>query len=217
MNMYSISENQDMRCISEEKSKVRDLLRKIRFTVSLEQYEIWSRDACIHIFESIQTCDTASSPHIMVYCAKFPELDTNPLIDLLFSKNIPVVVPIIQKEDVSLRFSYLKTRDVLVSSTFQVPEPIGAEIPARPEDITIGIIPMLGFGRDGSRIGYGAGYYDRFLQSHPHVYKIGVAFSCQECDKIPVTADDIKMDLIITERGIVYGDVSLLTGDKLAI
>ena len=63
---------------------------------------------------------------------------------------------------------------------------------------------MLGFDRHGGRIGYGAGYYDRFLSKHPGLRKIGIAFACQEFDGLPVDENDIRMDYIITENGIAY-------------
>jgi 5-formyltetrahydrofolate cyclo-ligase len=63
---------------------------------------------------------------------------------------------------------------------------------------------MLGFDRAGGRIGYGAGYYDRFLSKNPNLQKIGIAFACQEFDGLPVDENDIRMDYIITEDGIVY-------------
>jgi 5-formyltetrahydrofolate cyclo-ligase len=63
---------------------------------------------------------------------------------------------------------------------------------------------MLGFDRTGARIGYGAGYYDRFLEKNPGLYKIGIAFACQEIERLPVDETDIRMDCIITEEGVVY-------------
>jgi 5-formyltetrahydrofolate cyclo-ligase len=63
---------------------------------------------------------------------------------------------------------------------------------------------MHGFDRTGGRIGYGAGYYDRFLAKNPNLRKIGIAFSCQEYENLPVDENDIPMDYIITEEGIVY-------------
>jgi 5-formyltetrahydrofolate cyclo-ligase len=63
---------------------------------------------------------------------------------------------------------------------------------------------MLGFDRTGGRIGYGAGYYDRFLEKYPDLRKIGLAFSCQEIEKLPLDNTDVLMDTIITEEGIVY-------------
>jgi len=91
-----------------------------------------------------------------------------------------------------------------VPSTFGVPEPIGSEIPARGEDVDTILLPMLGFDRTGARIGYGAGYYDRFLEKFPSLRKIGIAFSCQEMERLPLDPTDVLMDYIVTEEGIVY-------------
>jgi 5-formyltetrahydrofolate cyclo-ligase len=132
----------------------------------------------------------------------------------LFKKGNPVVVPIIVKEDVSLRLSYLRDFSALVPSTFGVPEPIGSEIPAAAEDISTIVLPMLGFDRNGGRIGYGAGYYDRFLSKNRNLRKIGIAFACQEVDSLPVDENDIRMDYIITEEGIVYPDGRASGGDQ---
>jgi 5-formyltetrahydrofolate cyclo-ligase len=65
---------------------------------------------------------------------------------------------------------------------------------------------MLGFDRDGGRLGYGAGYYDRFLAKNQTIRKIGIAFGCQEAENLPVDENDIHMNCIVTEDGIVYSD-----------
>jgi 5-formyltetrahydrofolate cyclo-ligase len=65
------------------------------------------------------------------------------------------------------------------------------------------IIPMLAFDKKGNRLGYGAGYYDRFLFSHPHLTRIGIAFAIQELEEIPADATDAGMDIIVTETGII--------------
>ncbi len=158
-----------------------------------------SQRICRHLAEQIRDGET-----VMAYSSKEKEVNTGPLITTLLERGNPVVVPIIVKEDVSLRLSYLRDVGVLVPSTFGVPEPIGSEIPATGRDVDTIILPMLGFDRRGGRIGYGAGYYDRFMEKNPHLRKIGVAFACQECDDLPVDENDVHMDCIITEDGIVY-------------
>jgi formylmethanofuran--tetrahydromethanopterin N-formyltransferase len=89
----------------------------------------------------------------MVYTSKEKEVNTSPLITTLFERRNPVIVPIIVKEDVSLRLSYLRDFSVLVPSTFGVPEPIGNEIPATGENVDTIILPILGFDRTGRRMG----------------------------------------------------------------
>lgn len=140
---------------------------------------------------------------VMVYVSKSPEVETAGLIDALLSAGKRVVVPIIEKERRTLRLSYLTDRSVLVESTFHVPEPIGSEVPASPDDLDLIVVPVVGFDRTGSRIGYGAGYYDRFLSRAPDVPVVGAAFSCQEVPSVPCEAFDRRMDLVVTEEEVI--------------
>jgi len=140
---------------------------------------------------------------VMVYVSKPPEVETAGLIDALLSAGKRVVVPIIEKERRTLRLSYLTDRSVLVESTFHVPEPIGSEVPASPDDLDLIVVPVVGFDRTGSRIGYGAGYYDRFLSRAPDVLVVGAAFSCQEVPSVPCEAFDRRMDLVVTEEEVI--------------
>jgi 5-formyltetrahydrofolate cyclo-ligase len=187
----------------EEKNRVRQQMRVNREALIPAERLKKSRAICRRVMKLIGKNET-----VMTYTAKELEVNTRPLIEALFKKGNPVVVPIIVKADVSLRLSYLMDFSALVPSTFNVYEPIGSEIPADPRHITTIILPMLGFDRKGGRLGYGAGYYDRFLAANPHIRKIGIAFACQEADRVPIDANDIHMNCIVTEEGIVYSDGS---------
>ena len=185
----------------EEKNRVRQVMRCNREVMTPAERRERSERICRHVLGLIPDGET-----VMVYSAKELEVNTLPLIHTLLQRGNRVIVPIIVKADVSLRLSYLEDPTVLVPSTFNVPEPIGNEIPARPGDVDTIILPMLGFDRKGGRLGYGAGYYDRFLAQNPRIRKIGIAFACQEADRVPVDGNDIHMNCIITEEGIVYSD-----------
>ena len=183
----------------EEKSRIRHILRERKSAMTPEERLTKSRAICGHLMPLIRDTET-----VMAYTSKEMEVNTVPIIQGLLDRNVPVIVPIIVKEDISLRLSYLRDFAALVPSTFGVPEPIGSEIPARGEDVDTILLPMLGFDRTGARIGYGAGYYDRFLEKFPSLRKIGIAFSCQEMERLPLDPTDVRMDHIITEEGIVY-------------
>jgi 5-formyltetrahydrofolate cyclo-ligase len=183
----------------EQKSQIRQILRARKDAMSSLDREKKSGIICHHLMTILRNNET-----VMAYTSKEKEVNTTPMITMLLERGNPVIVPIIVKEDVSLRLSYLKDFAALVPSTFGVPEPIGSEIPARGEDVDTILLPMLGFDRTGGRIGYGAGYYDRFLEKYPTLRKIGIAFSCQEIDRLPLDETDVRMDHIITEEGIVY-------------
>ena len=183
----------------EQKESVRKILRQRKEAMIPKDRLKKSHRICRHLMEIIHEKEM-----VMVFTSKEKEVNTKPLIMALFKSGNPVVVPIIVKEDCSLRLSYLRDFSALVPSTFGVPEPIGSEIPAAAGEIDTIILPMLGFDRTGGRIGYGAGYYDRFLSRNPDLRKIGIAFACQEVGSLPVDENDIRMDFIITEDGIVY-------------
>ena len=183
----------------EQKSSIRTILRERKDAMDPSDRLNKSRAICRHLMPLIRDNEV-----VMAYTSKEKEVNTTPILTALFQRNVPVIVPIIQKEDISLRLSYLRDLAALVPSTFGVPEPIGSEIPAHGEDVETILLPMLGFDRTGGRIGYGAGYYDRFLEKYPDLRKIGLAFSCQEIEKLPLDNTDVLMDTIITEEGIVY-------------
>jgi 5-formyltetrahydrofolate cyclo-ligase len=185
----------------EEKNRVRQEMRQRREAMTQAERHKKSAMICQHIRGFIQDGQT-----VMCYSAKELEVNTIPIIKLLFQKGNPIVVPIIVREDTSLRLSYIRDLSVLVPSTFGVPEPIGNEIPADPCDIHTILLPMLGFDRKGGRLGYGAGYYDRFLAKNPQIRKIGIAFACQEAERLPIEESDIHMNYIVTEDGVVYSN-----------
>jgi 5-formyltetrahydrofolate cyclo-ligase len=140
---------------------------------------------------------------VMVYVSKPFEVDTYRFIEMLLSRKKRVIVPIIERETKTLRLSYLDRTSDLRESTFQVPEPVGSEQPVHPHDVKAVIVPVLAFDRRGHRLGYGAGYYDRFLSANPHLVKIGLAFSCLEVDEVPAEIKDIGMDMIVTDVEII--------------
>ncbi len=179
------------------KAKIRESAKSARAMIPSDRREEWS--ACIeeHLIPLLSPYTT-----VLVYASKPPEVDTGHLIETLLSVGKNVVVPIIEKDTRSLRLSYLHNPACLVRSTFQVPEPIGNEIPASPDAVEVAVIPLIAFDATGSRLGYGAGYYDRFLKRHRHIVKIGIAFSLQQQTLLPQDADDVRMDLIVTEKKV---------------
>jgi len=180
------------------KAELRLKAREARSRLSPEEIAVYSARIERNLLDLLDGFTT-----VMVYVSKPPEVETRGLIAALNTRGVRVVVPIIERETLSLRLSALPDPGVLVRSTFNVPEPIGHEIPVRPEDVQAIVVPMLAFDSYGNRLGYGAGYYDRFLQRYPHPEKIGIAFSCQQMESIPADENDIMMDYIITEEAII--------------
>jgi len=184
--------------MSQTKASLRERAKEVRSRLSPAEIAAYSDSIEERLLDLLDGFTT-----VMVYASKAPEVETMGLIAALDCRGVRVVVPIIERETCSLRLSYLPDPSVLVPSTFDVPEPIGHELPARPEDVEVVVLPMLAFDAEGNRLGYGAGYYDRFLCRYPHPKKIGIAFSCQQAECIPADENDVKMDCIVTEKGII--------------
>ena len=102
-----------------------------------------------------------------------------------------------------MNFYKWKKNDILLINKYGIPEPkISKKIVPK-----IIFVPLLAFDKYKNRIGYGKGYYDRFLNSYKRKQNkplaVGIAFSFQEHHKLPVNKNDFKLDHIITEKGII--------------
>lgn len=74
--------------------------------------------------------------------------------------------------------------------------------PAIPAKYDVIIVPMLGFDKNLHRIGYGGGFYDKFLASQPQAKRIGVCFESGKVDNIPAQSHDIQLDTIVTDSAV---------------
>ncbi len=81
-------------------------------------------------------------------------------------------------------------------------EPMTDEVIDVERDI-ICFTPLIACSRDGSRLGRGRGYYDRFFAEHPHIWRVGVCYSAQILDSIPTEPHDQKLDCVVSEEGIL--------------
>ncbi len=113
-----------------------------------------------------------------------------------------VGVPVIEAQAQPLKFARWTPETEMVAG------PFGAKVPAvleffEPEII---IVPLLSFDRQGGRLGYGGGFYDRtleMLRARRGTLAVGFAFAGQEVDAAPLEATDQPLDLIVTEAGVI--------------
>jgi 5-formyltetrahydrofolate cyclo-ligase len=135
------------------------------------------------------------------------EVDTEQMIRDSIHMMKRVLVPITNKPSRRLIFSELKDYDKeLESGVFGIPEPkekYRRIVP--PEDTDLVIVPGIVFDLRGYRLGYGFGYYDRFLSMlNPDTPTIGLAFEFQVVEAIPNEEHDIPVHLIITEEKVIF-------------
>jgi 5-formyltetrahydrofolate cyclo-ligase len=127
------------------------------------------------------------------------EIDIRPLLHALHERGHPIVLPETPKRGNPLIFRLWHPDDVLVHERFGTMRPTGE---ARLPDFLL--VPLLAFDRHGSRLGYGAGYYDRTLATLPGRFRLGVAYAAQELDEVPSGPYDARLDAVATERGVIF-------------
>ena len=142
---------------------------------------------------------------IMIFISLGSEINTHPLIKQAIKDGKSVVVPITIPNPKHLKASELWDFSELEVGFHNILSPKEEFIRVvEPGTIDLILVPGAIFAKDGYRIGYGGGYYDRFLGSlEKPVPKIGIGFDLQIMDKVPTADHDIPVDLIITEKRVI--------------
>lgn len=143
---------------------------------------------------------------LFTYVSFGSEVDTIAIIERALQLNKRVFIP--KVEGKNLNFYEIDSLKGLNLSKFGILEPEGT-IPFKVSDTCkeskLMILPGLSFDRTGNRIGYGAGYYDRYMACFPSYewIKIAVAYDFQIMERLPVTEYDIKTDYIVTNEEVI--------------
>ena len=139
---------------------------------------------------------------VMAFWSFGSEVDTAPLIEALHAADVRVVLPRVEGGDV-VAIVY-EPGDEVAAATFGAMEPTGATV-VRPEEVDVVVTPGVAFDRRGRRVGYGGGFYDRFLpRTRRDVRAIAVAFATQVVDEdLPAGSFDRPVDAIVTESEVI--------------
>ena len=135
------------------------------------------------------------------YPASF-EANTLKLFESGFIKKLRIFLPVL-KENNAMHFHEWKKNDVLKINHFGMLEPAILSNHIVPD---VMLVPLLAYDNENNRLGYGGGFYDRYLnkylKTHNNILTIGIAFSFQKHHKIPVFNNDVKLNYVLTEKGI---------------
>ena len=129
------------------------------------------------------------------------EIDDLTLLKKLEKKKFIISLPVIKK-NFQMDFYKWSFSDPLKVNKYGIPEPDNKNI-VYPDIL---LIPLVAFDKNLNRLGYGGGYYDRLIEKlskKKNIIKIGLAFSIQEIDKVPINRYDQKLDYIVTNKYII--------------
>ena len=129
------------------------------------------------------------------------EIDDLQLLKKLEKKKFNISLPVVKKNN-QMNFYKWSFSDLLKVNKYGIPEPENKDI-VYPDVI---LVPLVAFDKNLNRLGYGGGYYDRLIEKlskKKNIIKIGLAFSIQEIDKVPINMYDQKLDYIVTNKHII--------------
>lgn len=138
-----------------------------------------------------------SYTNIALYAANYGEVDTYEIMNTLWLDGKKVYLPKVTKE--GLKFYEVLSFDELQLGTFGILEPKEDKKSVSKEEIEVMLIPLLVYNKDNYRIGYGKGYYDRYLKDYSGL-KIGLAYHFQYSEVAFQDKWDIPCDVIVTDK-----------------
>ena len=182
------------------KSELRLLYKKRRAELSDEIIDTTS----LAIANQLLTLDiwNHSFYHLFLSITEHKEINTDYILNILAGKDKNIVISKTDFETVSMSHYLLTDSTVIKKNSHNIPEPVdGIEIDTK--KIEVVFVPLLAFDKQGHRIGYGKGFYDKFLsECKPETIKIGLSFFEAEEKIADIFTSDVALDYCVTPNRI---------------
>ena len=179
----------------------KDFLRKKYFSLRKKKYFEIEKNFFLPLINLIKEKFYNKKINLSIYYPASFELNVLKLLKIDYVKRQTILLPVIEENNL-MNFFKWKENEVLFVNKYGMLEPIKSKavIP------NVIIVPLLSFDNNKYRLGYGKGFYDRYLNRYlkkfNNIITIGIAFSFQKYHKLPVNNNDVKLDYILTEKGI---------------
>lgn len=181
------------------KIEIRKKMKSLKSKLTMEQVMVYS-DKIYHRLKEFISLNKYNA--IYTYVAFNEEVQTNAIIEYAFQNNIKLAVPKIENKQMD--FYYIQKKEDLKVGFYGILEPKTNRI-AKDNHILM-IVPGLAFDKECNRIGYGAGYYDKYLLANHQlsIDKVALSYDFQLVDQLEVEPYDIKVDHIITPTKVIH-------------
>ena len=181
----------------------KEIIKKI-FKARKEHEDAWIQEKSRKITETLtQLPEYRNADRIMAYADYNHEVITRYIIEQAWKDGKEVAVPKVFGKD--MIFYRLTDFSQLEAGYFGIPEPREDGQVVSWEEAMM-VMPGVAFDVNCNRVGYGGGFYDRFLEKHPKIQRVAVGFSFQMLPEVPTEPTDIRPQVIVTEEQ-VYRDI----------
>lgn len=180
------------------KEQLRRELKRERARVLKEDRQAWDRAIAENLYK---VPAYSEAKRVMIYLSFGWEVNTWPIVEDLQAKGKEVFVPVVQNKPKALLATAFTSRDELVPAVFGILEPQPGTPTIAPELLDLVVVPGVVFSPEGYRVGYGGGYYDRFL-AQTSAQTAGLVYSSfiRQLDPDPW---DRPVDFLVTEQGVL--------------
>ena len=186
----------------DQKSRLRKELRAARSEIARNRRAALDASINRHLVEYART---ARLSDIAAYVAFDGEPDLSPALQELEQSGVTLALPVVNEKSGRFYITFHQWTEhcELRPNRYGILEPAGTpEIPLIRFDAVL--LPLVGWDRNGGRLGMGASYYDRAFQpfaQNPRPLRMGVGYEAQETDSLPLDPWDIRMHAMLTEKG----------------
>lgn len=179
------------------KKALRQAMLAKRGALSIRYREWASQQICTRLWQQL---DRFSAQTLLFYMPIQSEVDVRKAIHIGWKKEKRILLPRVMKGN-QLACYQVKDESQLKRGTYEIMEPNPQQTQLTdPLSIEFAIVPGVAFDRQCYRLGYGGGYYDRFLQQYPHIQTWGVAYEEQIVPTIYPEEHDQPLQLVLTEK-----------------
>ncbi len=188
-----------------QKQEIRKTMKELKSRLTKEEQKVYSSIIADRL---LKLPEYRQCGQIFCYVSFNQEVITTTLIEKALFQQQKVAVPKITGK--GMQFFYIRSLKDLEPGILGIPEPVTEEeaLPDITKDNLI-LVPGLAFDPHGIRIGYGKGYYDNFFRKYGNLslVKIALAYDFQVLPELPEEEHDIRVDQIITQRGIIKSNI----------
>lgn len=184
--------------LKEYKKKLRDGYKKLRTDMPTEKKAELDRKICERF---LATAAYKNCSVLMSYVSTEIEVDTSGIIKAALKDGKTVAVPRCVEGTRDMIFYVINSREQLEPGAFGVLEPNVSRCAELDSfEGAVCIVPALAYDMEGYRLGYGKGYYDRYLSAHKGLYNVGIEYCCCTASKLVRGKFDVAADMIVTEK-----------------
>ena len=187
--------------LKEQKQELRRDLLKKRDDITSEAKEKMD-NRILALFTSL--ISYRYSDTLLLYYPTKGEVDTRPLIKTALNAGKRVALPVCQETGSVMEYYFIRSENDLEAGKYGIPAPKQSCEKFNKDDEHKGmiiVVPALAFDKEGYRLGYGKGYYDRYI-NEISATSIGLVYSDFVMDKLPRGRFDISVDLLVSEKGV---------------